>query len=120
MSDNRRKPYICLGKEQIYNSVFKCNSENEQKFDCFSQLTGSGKRLIYLAINLALGGNEPKKTINWLIERNIINGSKSAVRRVQQIIHHKCDICRKDCPTKMKLKTKILLNEDATCCFIFV
>ena len=51
-------------------------------------MTPVGKRLVILVINLALGGNEPKTTIKWLVEKNIINGTKSDKRRVQQIVHH--------------------------------
>ena len=61
-------------------------------------MTPVGKRLVILVINLALGGNEPKTTIKWLVEKNIINGTKSD-RRVQQIVHHwkisSCEIFEK-------------------------
>ena len=36
-----------------------------------------------LVINLALGGNKAKKTIDWLIDSKIITGNHSEVRTVK-------------------------------------
>ena len=51
-------------------------------------MTHIGKRIFILLINLALGESGPKITFEWLIDKNIITGSKYDQRRVQQIIHH--------------------------------
>ena len=55
-----------MDREKIYNALFKYNDKNEPKFNSFSQLTPVGKRVIFLVINLALGGNKPKTQFNGL------------------------------------------------------
>ena len=62
-----------MDREQIFSPFFKNNENNEQKFKNFSQLTSIGKRIIILMINLALGGNKAKTTIDWLIESKVWN-----------------------------------------------
>ena len=47
-----------------------------------------GKRIVFLVIHLALGENEPKTTIKWLMEKKILIGIKSEKRTVQNVIHH--------------------------------
>ena len=66
-----------MEREKIYNALFKCNSQNEQKFSNFSQLNPIGKRIVYIVINLAIGGSQVKNTVKWLREKNIISNSKS-------------------------------------------
>ena len=51
-------------------------------------MTPIGKRIFVLLIDLALGENEPKTTFEWLVDKNIVPGSKFDQRRVQQIIHY--------------------------------
>ena len=51
-------------------------------------MTPIGKRIFILLINLALGENEPKTTFEWLVDKDIIPGSKYDQRRVQQIIRY--------------------------------
>ena len=59
-----------MDREKIFQALFKSNEKGEQKFCNFSQLTSIGKRIIILMINLALGENDPKKTIEWFVEKN--------------------------------------------------
>ena len=75
-----------MDREKIFKAFFKHNDENEQKFTRLSQLTPVGKRVIFIVINLALG-NDPKTTLQWLIEKEIISGSNSEKRTFQDIIH---------------------------------
>lgn len=77
-----------MDREKLFKALFKCNEKGEQKFVNFSQLTPVCKRIIFLVINLALGTNEPKTSIEWLIEKNIISGSNSDKRTIQNVIHH--------------------------------
>ena len=51
---------IKMDREKIFNTFFKHDNKGEQKFNGFSQLTPVGKRVTYLIIHLALGGNKPK------------------------------------------------------------
>ena len=66
-----------MEREKIYSALFKCNSKNEQKFSNFSKLNPIGKRIVYIAINLAIGGSQVKNIVKWLREKNIISNSKS-------------------------------------------
>ena len=77
-----------MDRKKIYDALFKTNSEVEHKFCQFSQLTTIGKIILYIMINLAIGGSKVKSTIQWLKENNIISCSKSDERTVQHIIHH--------------------------------
>ena len=76
-----------MDREKLYNSLFKTNIKGEKKFNNFSQLTPSGKRIFVLMLNLALG-NEPKIVFEWLVAKNVLSGSNSEKRTVQHIIHH--------------------------------
>ena len=49
-----------MDREKVFNTFFKHDNKGEQKFNDFSQLTPVGKRVTYLIIHLALGGNKPK------------------------------------------------------------
>ena len=60
----------------------------KKKLNSFSQLAPVGKRTFNFLINLAQGENEPKTTFEWLVDKNIIPGSRYDQRRVQQIIHY--------------------------------
>ena len=77
-----------MDRKKIYDALFKTNSKGEQEFCQFFQLTPIGKRILYIMINLAIGGSKVKSTIQWLKEINIISSSKSDERTVQHIIHH--------------------------------
>ena len=77
-----------MDRKKISDALFKTNSEVEHKFCQFSQLTTIGKIILYIMINLAIGGSKVKSTIQWLKENNIISCSKSDERTVQHIIHH--------------------------------
>ena len=67
-----------MEREKIYNALFKCNSKNEEKFSSFSQLNPIGeKTIVYIVINLAIGGSQVKNNVKWLREKNIISNSKS-------------------------------------------
>ena len=66
-----------MEREKIYNALFKCNSKNEQKFPNFSQVNPIGKIIVYIVINLAIGGSQVKNNVKWLREKNIISNSKS-------------------------------------------
>ena len=77
-----------MDRDKIFSSLFKYNGNGEKKLNNFSQLTPTGKRLFILLINLALGEKEPKIVFEWLVEKNVIIGSKSDKRIVQRIIHH--------------------------------
>ena len=53
-----------MDRKKIYDALFKTNSKGEQKFCQFSQLTPIGKRILYIMINLAIGGSKVKSTIH--------------------------------------------------------
>ena len=53
-----------MDRKKIYDALFKTNSKGEQKFCQFSQLTPIGKRILYVLINLAIGGSKVKSTIH--------------------------------------------------------
>ena len=57
-----------MEREKIYNALFKCNSKNEQKYSNFSKLNHIGKRIVYIVINLVIGGSQVKNTVKWLRE----------------------------------------------------
>ena len=70
-----------MDREKIFNALFKCNNKSEPKLNSLTQLTAVGKRVVFLVINLALGENEPKTTINWLIEKcSFIRWKKKAIQ----------------------------------------
>ena len=50
-----------MDRKKIYDALFKTNSKGEHKF---SQLTPIGKRILYMMINLAIGGSKVKSTIH--------------------------------------------------------
>ena len=60
-----------MDKKAIFEIFFKCNSDDEHKFNDFSQMTHAGKRIIFLVIHLALEGR-PSITLQWLKEKKII------------------------------------------------
>ena len=43
-----------MDKKAIFEIFFKCNSDDEHKFNDFLQMTHAGKRIIFLVIHLAL------------------------------------------------------------------
>ena len=51
-------------------------------------MTPIGKRIVYIIVNLAIGENQVKKTVQWLREKKVITNSKSDQRTVQNIIHY--------------------------------
>ena len=46
-----------MDKLTIFKILFKPDINGEPKFNEFSQLTSAGRTLVYLVVNLALGGN---------------------------------------------------------------
>ena len=64
-----------MEKEAIYKIFFKCNKDGKLKFNDFTQLTVTGKRIIILVLNLALGG-KTITTLQWLKDRKVIKSSK--------------------------------------------
>ena len=64
-----------MEKEAIYNFFFKCKKDDKPKFNDFSQLTVTGKRIIILVLNLPLGG-KTITTLQWLKDRKVIKSSK--------------------------------------------
>ena len=42
------------------STLFKCNSKNEQTVSNFSLLNPIEKRIVYIVINLAIGGSQVK------------------------------------------------------------
>ena len=74
-----------MDTEKIFSAVFINDDNNEQKFKSFCKITPIGKRIIILVINLALGGNKAKKTIDWLIESKVICGTPFEIRKVQNL-----------------------------------
>ena len=63
--------YIIL---RVFGVLFKSNSNGENKFEHFSQLTPAGQRLTFVLINLAIGG-KPKHTLKLLKDHEIISES---------------------------------------------
>ena len=61
-----------MDKKAIFEIFFKCNSDDEHKFNDFSQMTHAGKRIIFLVIHLALEGRQ-SITLQWLKEKKIIS-----------------------------------------------
>ena len=53
-----------MDKKAIFEIFFKCNRDDEHKFNDFSQMTHAGKRIIFLVIHLALEGRPE----NWCLD----------------------------------------------------
>ena len=71
-----------MEREKIY--IFKSNSRNAQKISNFSKLNPIGKRMVWIVINLVIGGSQMKNIVKCLREKNIISNYKSNERMVQK------------------------------------
>ena len=76
-----------MEKDIIFGVLFKSNSNGENKFEDFSQITLALKRVIIVVINLALRG-KPKDTLKWLKDHKIIIESRYDEKFIYEVIRH--------------------------------